>query len=193
MALSFSLSHNFPDLAIRAINQGADLEAPDNEGRTPLIRAAQYGYPTIVKLLLQKGAQVNAQAKNEIDLASDRGGKGRTAIQWALRMTEGATQKGGRYHDEATTVIIINALMTAGADPYIKDCPWQLTALDWTTSNKQDDAFNALIAGREKQLRVGPKKAAPATTPCKNSTTGRHLANNRRSTSTNTDPTTSCQ
>lgn len=175
MALSFALSHNLPDLAIRAINQNADIEASDVEGRTPLIRAAQHGHLDVVKLLLAKGARVNAQARNEIDLTNHHGGKGRTALQWTLRMTEGARQKGGQYHSEATTVQIINELMAAGADPYVKDCPWQLTALDWALNNKQDDAFNALITGRETQLRTGPRKPEPAKTPCKNSRTGQQL------------------
>jgi len=123
------------------------------------------------------GADPNAQAHNEVNLATDHGGKGRTALQWTLRMTKGAVQKSGdyHYHSEAITIDIIDALMAAGADPYVKDCPWQLTALDWAINNNQDAALDAIIAGRKNQLCVGPRIPARATKSCTESSTGQKL------------------
>jgi ankyrin repeat protein len=57
-------------------NIEADLE--DGEGRTPLSYAAERGYEQVVKLLLDKGADVNAQGRpygNALQAASARGHK----------------------------------------------------------------------------------------------------------------------
>jgi ankyrin repeat protein len=39
------------------LEKGAELEAKDQYGRTPLLWAADKGHETVVKLLLEKGAQ----------------------------------------------------------------------------------------------------------------------------------------
>src|SRR6266581_2879248 len=41
--------------------KGADLEARDKDGRTPLMLAAQYGRTESVRLLLEKGAKADAR------------------------------------------------------------------------------------------------------------------------------------
>ena len=46
------------------LEKGANLEARDEEGDTPLIYAASYAAPNIVQLLLEKGAKVEAQDLN---------------------------------------------------------------------------------------------------------------------------------
>lgn len=51
---------------------GADRNARDNFGRTPLSSAAEYGHPEIVEFLLQAGVDVNAP-DNE----------GMTPLMWA--------------------------------------------------------------------------------------------------------------
>lgn len=51
-------------LAQMLVDRGADVNAKDKKGRTPLIAAASTGQLDIVQLLLDKGAEVNAQSKD---------------------------------------------------------------------------------------------------------------------------------
>jgi ankyrin repeat protein len=58
------------------IDHGADVNASDKNGWTPLLRAAQNGYYEVVKLLCMHGADINAQTKdvkNALSLAISRG------------------------------------------------------------------------------------------------------------------------
>ena len=47
------------------INSGADLEAKDQNGWTPLFWAARFGYTEVVKLLVSKGAAKDLKDNNE--------------------------------------------------------------------------------------------------------------------------------
>jgi ankyrin repeat protein len=49
------------ELAQGLLEEGADVNARDNDGRTALMEACDAGFLDVVKLLLQKGAEVNAQ------------------------------------------------------------------------------------------------------------------------------------
>src|SRR3546814_906079 len=72
-------------------NAGANLEARDDEGRTPLILAAQLGFADGVRVLLLRGADPNGV-----------NGRGETALIFAVQTRD------------ATTV---RALIDGGADP----------------------------------------------------------------------------
>jgi len=65
------------DVALKFIGEallqaGCDVNAADNNGRTPLMYAARYNQPAAVRLLLEAGANVKAQDKDgmtALDLA----------------------------------------------------------------------------------------------------------------------------
>ena len=48
------------EVAELLISKGADVNAKDKYGMTPLLRAAEGGYKKIIELLIAKGADVNA-------------------------------------------------------------------------------------------------------------------------------------
>jgi ankyrin repeat protein len=58
--------------AVGLIDQGADLHANDNYGRTPLPWACRYGNAEVVKALLEKAADVHAKSNS-----------GLTPLHWA--------------------------------------------------------------------------------------------------------------
>ncbi|HET8613397.1 MAG TPA: ankyrin repeat domain-containing protein [Sphingomonas sp.] len=87
------------------MGKGADLNARDEQGRTPLADAALIGYTDGAQLLIDYGAAV--------DLADNRG---ETPLTLAVQ-----------GHDLAT----VRALVKAGADPKITDNVTGMSALDY--------------------------------------------------------------
>ena len=57
-ALHFSGQENFPDIVQVLIDAGADINAKDEKGRSPLHSACNYGELAIVKMLVEAGAEV---------------------------------------------------------------------------------------------------------------------------------------
>lgn len=82
----------------RLLALGADVNAAENVGMTPLHFAAQSDSVDIVKILLDAGADVNAVAED-----------GHTPLYQAVRNTTGKRAE------------IVAVLMAAGADPTVED------------------------------------------------------------------------
>jgi len=54
-----------PDIVALLLDHGAEVNAPDRNGVTPLMLAVhERGFPEIVKFLIEKGAQVDARSNN---------------------------------------------------------------------------------------------------------------------------------
>jgi ankyrin repeat protein len=143
--------------------------------------AAQSGHEAMVNFLLRYGANANKQALKNFEVIfkadgtslminegdkmdhvlqggkvtfGEKGGKGRTPLHAVIRMTEGAIKKHGKQLTEERAIPIVQSLMAVGSDIYIEDFPWGLTPLDWVIHNNQEKLFDALVAGRKKQLGI---------------------------------------
>ena len=100
-------------LADAMLSQGADLEHRDVNGWTPLISAASLGYPEGVKLLLSRGAQINARSSS-----------GETALMMSLMVLASKSLPNAppvsTYHQHNRDADTIRLLIENKADVNIK-------------------------------------------------------------------------
>ena len=124
---------------VEALEEGADLEARDSNGKTALMRAAFYGKVRVVNKLLQAGADPNARAAER---HGDRPGRedGTTAL---MQVADGVFIGN---HDE-----VIRALVEGGADVNLHDSHGQ-TALMWACERTPLAAKTLLELGAKVDL-----------------------------------------
>jgi len=95
-----------PDRALQLIGEnllqaGCDVNAADNNGRTPLMYAARYSRLTAVRLLLEAGANVNARDKGgmtALDLANQFANREIISLLQRAGALPGAPKKQGAGH-----------------------------------------------------------------------------------------------
>ncbi len=94
------------------LDAGADVNAQDGEGKTTVSWACIVGNYPFVKEVLQRGFQaINARSRR----------KQRTAIQWALRMCDGAVKKEGKQIPVSVVAALIVEMILHGADATLPD------------------------------------------------------------------------
>ncbi len=113
------------------IAQGADVNAKDSAGRTPLMWAAYHGHADEVEALIAKGADVNVK-DNE----------GGTPLLWAA--VHGHTD-------------VVELLIAKGADVNAKDSAGQ-TPLMLADREGHTDVVKLLIAKEEKEVNSVKKQ-----------------------------------
>ena len=150
------------------LDHGADANAPDPLGRTPLMYAARSDAPSaeVVKLLLEHGADVNAK-----DTHPNAGDQGWTALDMAkqngntavVAMLEKAGAKSGGMPHEVLTPRLNNEIRAS-----IQDSIPLLQKADFNFINKSgcvschNDSLTAMTVGltRSKGFRIDEETAA---------------------------------
>lgn len=72
MSLHEASRLNSADLVLALLEAGADIERPDDEGRTPLCLAALYGAKEALRALIGAGADVNARIEHSTFVGAQR-------------------------------------------------------------------------------------------------------------------------
>lgn len=134
-ALILAVSIDIPTVATsiseHLISIGADIDAADMHGNTPLMEAALRNLDTIVKLLLNRGAKVDSQNK----------------------MLRTALMKAAVKGNLAVTFM----LLEHGADPWLKDhCGRR--ALDDAKDNNRSYVENVLMQSMKKYQRLANER-----------------------------------
>ncbi|EFY84200.1 Pfs, NACHT and Ankyrin domain protein [Metarhizium acridum CQMa 102] len=138
------------------LDNGAELDVEDKNGRTPLSIAAAKGKTTLLQLLLRRGAGVNFKAKCNglapLHRAAEKGNVTTTELLCArggdinIRDELGQTSLHKAVEYEKNTVVKL--LCARGADVNIRDSAGQtpLHKVAWFPSNRQTDIAKLLIA-----------------------------------------------
>ena len=95
----------------RALSKGARVNDYDSKGDTALNHACSKARILSIAFLIDKGADVNLTDHL----------KGRSALHWVMRMHKKAKQKGARYMSSSELLPCSFLLMSAGANPSMKD------------------------------------------------------------------------
>ncbi|KAM7188963.1 hypothetical protein V8F33_010297 [Rhypophila sp. PSN 637] len=113
------------EAVVELLKAGADVNAKDDDGGTPLQWASRNGHNSVVQQLLVAGADVNAKA---ID--------GGTPLHWAS----------GNGHDS-----VVQQLLEAGADVNAKDY-YGGTPLEWASASGHNSVVQQLLQARTKMV-----------------------------------------
>ncbi|KAG8411883.1 hypothetical protein J3458_015178 [Metarhizium acridum] len=110
---------------LRVIVQGAsqtgtEIDMQDADGRTPLMWAARYGQEAMARLLLEKGAHIDARCRTY----------GETSLIWAARKGHGA---------------VVELLLEEGADINARCSRYGQTALIWASGNGHEAVVRLLL------------------------------------------------
>jgi len=156
------------DYAQLLIAMGANIDARDESGNTPLILAVAHGQKSGAALLIKKGADISLRNFNGMDaliLALNDKLKATT-----LRLIEGGAPVDRTYGSNETTALIVavhsgktgavKGLLSRHADPLVKDVHGK-TALDYAKENNDKTSAEMI----EKYITARYEAATTLTTP----------------------------
>ena len=149
---------NSSHAAEAALTAGADVNADTGEGRTPLIVAAMFTRPVMVKLLLDHGADPNKRADDPAI------GNAVTAAFFAMngvQLTGSADEPDAAKHAEALEVLKLIAGRKVGLNMLVHRGQTELTALMIAAQAGAADAVAALLsAGADPDATNGGRYTA---------------------------------
>jgi ankyrin repeat protein len=145
-----------PSFAEILLEHGANIEALDYQGLTPLQQAVLNGFEETVRCLISKGANVNALCPHTVNVAgvrprSSRFGKGIASNKTPLMLACGLSTPS---EDPALSTRIIRLLLENGADVTIKDIgPEGMTALHYAARSRNPRVLEIIInAGADSKI-----------------------------------------
>jgi hypothetical protein len=107
-------------VAMAIVRNHTDVDPKDSHGRTPLSWAAENGHEAVVKLLLEKGADIESKDSKD----------SRTPLLWAARNGHEA---------------VVNLLLEKSANPEVKDFKDSRTPLLWAVGNGHEAVVKLLL------------------------------------------------
>lgn len=133
-----------------AVPDKATIEAPDQQGRTALMRAIEAGDTTEAKRLIEQGANVNARTQSGVSPLMNAAGTGNKELV-ELLIKQGAdvnARTPGNYTVLMQAALvgqteIVKILLDAGADPTVKDTSGR-AASDYAKEKDHNDIVSLL-------------------------------------------------
>jgi ankyrin repeat protein len=152
--LNRAITHEKPEAIEKFLAAGADINAPDGHGASPLINAAQYGDLALIRRLVERGAQVNvADHEGNTALMYLAGGEKYKNDAVAFLLAQGA-RIGDRNHHGLTAV-----LLAAGRECAPADVDRQTELIALLLRNGAD--INATTPGGDLPLHLAARAGQP--------------------------------
>lgn len=142
------------EMVEKELKRGADVNKPDEGGRTPLMLAAYNGHTAIVRSLLQQGAKVNVQdAEGRTALMYAATGPYVETVQQLLDHEAKVNIQDGKEHWSALMFAaaegqaeVVKALLKSGANASLRDVDGD-TAANFARNNGHAEVVKLLQAG----------------------------------------------
>lgn len=152
-ALHFAAEKGYGGIVCALLQKGADKDACASNGTTPMWTAAAKGHVSVVETLLEAGA--NANIANRLDgtfsLHLVAGGGYHEAVLSLLRREADVDALDNQgmsplaWAARGGHVVVVEALLAAGADPDTRSTDILYSALDWAVTRGNIQVVEALI------------------------------------------------
>ena len=156
-ALMFPAANGSVDILISLLDAGADRDARDGTGLTPLMSAAFMGHEKIVEALLGRGAEIEQKDESGYTALMFAANAGRLEAAGVLLKNKAAVNT--KDKDGSTPIMfatqhgfseVVKLLLSHGADPTIKG-RHGLSAIDFAKLNNQSEVLRIFKNRRKKK------------------------------------------